>query len=673
LETSWPVFEHIMTLIEELLDLQIPQSIKLSPSGQQVLYSTSYTFDHMKGDHKQSTLWLADTGKQHSARQLTTGERHDHDPKWSPDGRSIAFISDRGKQGESSALYLMSATLPGEAFPLTPAENERGIAKFEFSPDGKTVAFISADEKTEDQKKREKEKDDVQVWGQDWEFNHLRLLDVASKKVTVLEGRDFHVTDFAFSDDGSKIAYAKTKTPHIESPFQFGTTFCVLDVGSKKSSDLSHFPEGARGPLTWAGSYLYFLGPKAETIQTCSQVVFRLRTDGKEEVKYEYHAYGETNCAFALVKAGGDVIVKVEDGMHDQLRILNGHTLFSKKKLIEAWDAAFTHNSDEIVLAIAQGDTNHPTEVFTTTASGGAMVQLSSHGKAFADRNFGTCTYLSCPSTDGKVTLECPFYTPASAPTEPNGKPSTPLPTVVLIHGGPYTRHNERFDGLYFMWAPYLLASGYAVLTADYRGSSGHGDAWARYAYKGCGTHDYADIIAQTQCAIDNGWADKTRLVVGGYSQGGFLSYLASVRNGTHGLGWDFKASIPGAGMTDLDSMCFTSDVGFWEAEICGGGAPWTLRKGDTSNRAGSAIWEFAEAVEKGVRIPPMLILHGEKDERVPIEQGRAMRRAMESTGLVFEYVTYPREPHLMQERKHIVDTGERVKGWVEKWIGPGV
>ncbi len=86
-----------MTLIEELLDLHVPQSVKLSPSGQQVLYSTSYTFDHKKGDHKQSTLWLAETGKQHSARQLTTGERYDHDPAWSADGKSIAFISDRGK------------------------------------------------------------------------------------------------------------------------------------------------------------------------------------------------------------------------------------------------------------------------------------------------------------------------------------------------------------------------------------------------------------------------------------------------------------------------------------------------------------------------------------------------------------------------------------------------
>ncbi|TKA61958.1 hypothetical protein B0A55_11840 [Friedmanniomyces simplex] len=662
-----------MTLIEDLLDLHIPQSVKLSPSGQQVLWSTSFLFGHKKGEHKQSTLWLAETGKQHSARQLTTGERNEHDPQWSPDGQSIAFISDRGKQGESSAIYLMPASAPGEAFPLTPAEHERDIAKFEFSPDGKAIVFISADEKTEEKKKREKEKDDVQVWGQDWVFNHLRLLNVASKEVTVLESRDVHVTDFAFSDDGSKIAFTETKTSHIESAYQFGTTFCVLDLRTKELVKLSHFPQGIRGPLTWAGNHLYFLGPKAETIKSSSQMVFKLQTDSPEEkVQYETHAYGETNCAMHLLKAGGDVLVLVQDGMHDQIRILAGHTLFSKKQKIETWHAAFTRDSDEIVLAVAQSDTDHPCEIFTTTASGGALVQLSSHGKPLADRTFGSCRFLSCPSSDGEVTLECPFLTPSAAPTDPAGNPTTPLPTVVLIHGGPYSRHTEAFDGLYFMWTPLLLASGYAVLMVDYRGSSGRGDAWARYAYQGCGTHDYVDVIAQTHCAIANGWADKERLVVGGYSQGGFLSYLASVRNGTHGLGWRFAASIPGAGVSDSDSMCFTSDLGFWQAENCGG-TPWSQRKGDTRNRVGSAVWEFGDAVKAGVEIPPMLMLHGEKDERVPIEQAAAMRRAMESAGLVFEYVTYPREGHLMEERRHIADMGERVKGWVERYIGPGV
>lgn len=115
--------------------------------------------------------------------------------------------------------------------------------------------------------------------------------------------------------------------------------------------------------------------------------------------------------------------------------------------------------------------------------------------------------------------------------------------------------------------------------------------------------------------------------------------------------------------------MCFTSDLGAVQGELAGN-PPWKMKKDDLSSRSGSAIWEFAEAVEKEGVIPPMLILHGEADERVPIEQAVAFRRALESAGLPFEMAVYPREPHSFKERKHILDMGDRVVSFVDKHIG---
>lgn len=560
----------------------------------------------------------------------------------------------------------------GEATPLTPEENERPIDKFGFSPDGKTIAFVSADEKTEERKKREKEKDDALVWGENWPFNRLRLVDVATKEVTTLASKDAQIKEFAWNDDGNKLAFTEVRTPNIESGFLYGTSFYTVDVKTKEVNKLSFFPKGMwPDRFVWSGSNVYFGAPVAETNSTSSYCVYKISTsgDGGQEARYEHYAHGEKDCAFEMVKAGGDVVVYVQDGMEDQLKILGGHTLYGKKRKIDAWDASFTRDSDEVVLAIAQGDTNHPAEVFTTTASGGAMVQLSSHGKKFADRKFGTCTFLSCPSLDGKVTLECPWITPVSVPTKEDGTPSKPLPTAVLIHGGPYSRHTESFDALYYMWTPLLLDAGYGVLLADYRGSSGRGEDWAAYA-RGVGKYDYEDIIAQVQNAIEKGYADKDKLAAGGWSQGGFLSFLASVRNGTHNLGWTFKATMPGAGVSDADTMCLTSDIGSWQGEIASGGKPWQTSKEDTRSRQGSAIWEFGDAVRSEVPIPPMLILHGEKDERVPLEQAVGMRRAMEDAGLRYEYVVYPREGHIVKERRHLIDMGERVKKWCDRYIG---
>ena len=660
--------------MDELLDLQVPHVIRISPDSQSIVYSTTLTFEHKTGEHPVSTLWLAETGKPQSSRPLTSGLFNDREPRWSPDGNHVAFVSDRAKAGESAAIYVLSVS-ETEPEAVTPTVNERGIERFEWSPDGKSIAYISADEKTEAQQRRETEKDDAQVWGEDWEYGRLRVVHVSTKEVLTLVERDAHVVDLAWSEDGVQIAFSEVKDTEFEAPVVNGTTISILDMSTKKVKALCHYGNKVTH-LTWSGDSLFFIAAAREHKNGSSYMAHTVKVgnagvpDGS--IVSKKYAYGEENCALALSKAGpGEIVAYLQNGMEDQLRMLNGRTLFSKKRKIDAWHAAFTHDSDELVLAIAQSSVNLPAEVYSTTASGGAMVQLSQHGQAFAGRQFGSCRFLTCPTKDGKYQLECPFLIPSTAPTNADGTPKEALPTVVLIHGGPYNRHTESFDGLYFMWAPYILSAGYAILLADYRGSSGRGDHWASYGHH-VGEHDYNDVVSQTQAAIERGWIDKQHLAVGGYSQGGYLSYLASTRNGRHGHGWHFQAAIPGAGMTDGDTMCLTSDAGVFESEICGD-APWRSAKGDTSNRQMSAIWEFAGAIKDGVLIPPMLILHGADDRRVPLEQAVAMRRALADAGKPYEYVIYPREGHIMKERKHLVDMGVRIVRFLDKHIGPRI
>jgi dipeptidyl aminopeptidase/acylaminoacyl peptidase len=92
------------------------------------------------------------------------------------------------------------------------------------------------------------------------------------------------------------------------------------------------------------------------------------------------------------------------------------------------------------------------------------------------------------------------------------------------------------------------------------------------------GVYDEPDIVAMTQHAIAQGYADKTQLVAGGWSQGGYLSFLSSVRNGAHGFGWRFRGVIAGAGITDWDSLVLTSDVGYMQAQTAGG-SMWIWRR----------------------------------------------------------------------------------------------
>lgn len=652
-----------MTLIDDFLDLQVPRAISISPDARQVVYSTTIERRHAKGEHPLSTLWVAETGKSKTARQLTSGLYNDTVPRWLPDAKSIAFLSDRHKQGERTAVYSLPMTVGGEPFALTSTELEASVDSFEVSPDGKWIAFLSADEKTAEKKAKDK-KDDVKVWGDDWPFNRLRLLHVATKKVTTLFSESSHVQELAWNDDGTKIAFATSLTPDLESQFS-GHKFFVVHAKTGILSSICSFPSYI-GNLRFAGDTLYFLGPVDQQSTESSTNVYSvdLSTDAPTPQRY---AHGDEDCAAALQKAGQDVTVMVQRGMQSQISMLKGKVMFDKKQTMHAWNAAFTTDSDELIVAVAVGERNKPPEVYTTTASGGALVQLSSHGQVLDGKKFGTTSFLSCRSSDDEVELEGLYLMPE---TSGKGKtPSGPHPTVVFIHGGPYSRTSDEFDPAFAMWAPTLLNAGYALMLPNYRGSSGRGEAFAAYSRGGMGIYDYQDVITLTNHVVEKGLADKNRLIVAGWSQGGFLSYLCAVRNGLHGHGWKFKGAIPGAGVTDWDTMCFTSDIGIFEAELAGH-RPWESKRDDLSGRQGSAIWEFADAVKKGDVIPPVLILHGEDDKRVPLEQAVAFRRAMEGANLPFEMAVYPREPHVFKERLHLKDMVERMLRFVDKHIG---
>lgn len=198
-----------MALMETLLDIQVPDCIRISPNSRQILYSTTAACGNRTGEYDTSSLWLAETGYGGSARRLTNGNFNDRHPSWDPDGKSIVFVSDRAKAGEQWALYrlFLEGSDEQEPIALTPVTNERNIEKHVFSPDGRRIAYLSADEKTERQRMREKEKDDAKVWGEELAFNRLRLLDMETGKVEVLVELEAHVVDFAWSDDGSGIAF----------------------------------------------------------------------------------------------------------------------------------------------------------------------------------------------------------------------------------------------------------------------------------------------------------------------------------------------------------------------------------------------------------------------------------------------------------------------------------
>ncbi|MGA7670462.1 MAG: hypothetical protein WBW04_08560, partial [Nitrolancea sp.] len=175
------------TLEELIVSLPFPEDPQLALDGTQVAYVAT-PYGRVKD--AEGAIWLAsiDSGE---ARQFTSGNGRDDQPRWSPDGNWLAFLSERTEPGRRDLFRISRAG--GEAEPLV--QRKRGIERFAWSPDGGAIAFLCPDDPDDEDERREKERDDAEVYGERWQFNQLRLLDLSTRETRTLPTGDVHLTE----------------------------------------------------------------------------------------------------------------------------------------------------------------------------------------------------------------------------------------------------------------------------------------------------------------------------------------------------------------------------------------------------------------------------------------------------------------------------------------------
>jgi dipeptidyl aminopeptidase/acylaminoacyl peptidase len=666
--------------LEEFIDLETPYEVQISPQGTHIVYTLKP--DGQKGKHKTSALWIADVGKAYSARQLTSGLFHDRLPQWSPDGNSIAFLSDRSNAGKTRAIYLLSVSgATGRAIPqpITEEENESSIENFKWSPDGIFIAFLSADEKSGEDKRKKDARDDAKVYGEDWKFARLRLVNVRSKEVENLVEGQRHVANFAWNSESTMIAYIVQRTPDLNSPGYHGVDIKMVSLLDKHESDITHFPGRIYGSLVWCNCFyddsedpnelqdsLSFLAGNDAGKACTSSCQYLLNIRSKQVSLLDSDNVVGLTVSTHTTTARGDssmFLKREKDGVSDC--IADGEiAIFISHARITSWDVVVP-NQRRCVYAVVTSKPSAPPEVYSFEISGQEtwvsetnapsglhdLKQLSKHSSTITQVDIASSETIHFEASDGEI-MDAFFMKPKAESGKE--KERKPLHTVVLIHGGPYARSLQDFDPCYFKWAPYLLSAGYGILIPNYRGGSGKGEKWASAARGGVGTRDYLDIIETVKEAIKIGLVDQDKVIVGGWSQGGFLSYLCAVRDDII-----FKGAICGAGVADWDMLCMTSDLPWFEAELIGK-APWATDANDVSGRHASAVWHMHK--NKNGYKTPVLILHGEEDKRVPVTQAVAFHRGCLELDWPCEFVVYPREEHIILEREHLMDMLKRVR-----------
>ncbi len=232
-------------------------------------------------------------------------------------------------------------------------------------------------------------------------------------------------------------------------------------------------------------------------------------------------------------------------------------------------------------------------------------------------------------------------------------KEDAPPPLVVSVHGGPSGAWSDNWDQYR---SQMLAAAGFAVLRANIRGSMGHGVTFSDAVIGDGGGKDFQDLLHGIDYLIERGLVDGQRVGIMGWSYGGFMTAWA-VTQITR-----FKAAVMGAGVCDFHSFHAQTNIPDWDMRFLSKEPISPLEQPDIYRKF-SAI-TYANRVET-----PTLIVHGEQDDCVPINQAYAFNRALQERHVPVELVVYPREGHGLSEKEHILDYQQRFVKWFEKYL----
>ena len=627
--------------IVDLINIPRVADPQLSPDGASVLYTVSRP--DWKASKRITHIWRqALAGGE--PLQLTTGTESETAPRFSPDGRQIAFVTKRG-DNEFAQLYLLAAD-GGEARQLT--SHASAVSSPTWAPDGSAIYFVAPEPKTDAERARDRAKDDVYGFDEDFKNNHLWKVVVNTRSESRLTSGDFSVESYDLSADGRTIAYQRAPTPLVEAGDEAeiwtmradGSNAVRLTTNSVGEDGIRISPDG-------------------------SQVLFVSNVNSKFEPYYNGRL-------FVMPAAGGTPRVlagesepyDVESAVwsKDGASIYFIVSLGARQELFVAPSkgGALRQLTDgpHVVGSVAQASNRLALSISDSTSAGDIWVYAPGDSspkrithvydyltKEFA---FGKQEAVQWKGADG-VTVE-------GVLTYPTGyRAGQKYPLSVMTHGGPQAADHYNV-GSWAYAVQVLAGKGYAVLQPNYRGSTGYGDAFLRDMIGHYFENAHLDVMAGVDELVRRGIADPDRLVKSGWSAGGHMTNKIITFTSR------FKAASSGAGAAEWISMYAQSDVRFTRTPWFGG-TPWQ------KDAPIEKYWNNSPLKDVAKVTTPTIFFVGEKDARVPMPQSVEMHRALKSNGVPTALYIAPREPHSWAEPRHQLTRLNLEIEWFEKYV----
>lgn len=652
--------KHAFTA-DDLWAIKRVGSPAVSPDGSQVAYTvTTYDVDENKGN---ADLWLLSL-KDGSTRRLTTHKASDGSPAWSPDGSRLAFVSKR--EGDTAAQAYVIPVDGGEAERVT--DMPLGVSDLRWLPGGRRLAFVShviagAESPEETKKKleaREKSKLKARVsenrlyrfwdrWLTDDEYPHIFVADLDTNKVTDLLPGSRRLFDlqggsgsYDVSPDGRTLVFAANSS---DPPYRTlnSDIFSVPVAGGEVRNLTPDNPADDHDPV-WSPDgreIAYGLERKADGWPDYTRLALldvatgrtRVLTEGWDnspsgwawsadarQLVFSAEVRARVNL-YALDVAGGAPRELRRGGTLTGAAVTpGGQVVFGEHSLSAPPELSrvgldgegygrLTHVNDALVAQLDLG----PVREMTFAGAGGDPVQM----------------YVVLP---------------------PGFDPQKKYPLVHLVHGGPVGTFG---DGFHFRWNAHLfVAPGYVAALVNFHGSSSFGQPFVESILGAPGDKPFADVMAATDHLVAQGFVDPQRVAAAGGSYGGYLV------NYIEGHSDRFKALVSHAGVYSLPGQ-YASDA-TWGRHLSYGGYPFT----DIDAVERFSPNRFAAAFKT-----PMLVLHGERDFRVPVTQGLELYGVLTAKGVPARLVEYPDENHWVLKPQNSKHWYGEVLDWLARWL----
>jgi len=647
---------------EDYLAFHFAGDPRLSPDGTQVAFVVT-TIDAKK-NHRESAVWLVPADGSSTPRRISAEGFSSNNPRWSPDGKTLAILSAR-TTAEPAAAAANSAALEspkpqifllsmngGEAAPLTRLKN--AVQSYQWSPDGKRIVLVSSSGPSDAIPAADRKSDVRHYTHIDYKFNdtgwfddkrrHLWVVDVATSTTKQLtDGQDWNDTDPQWSPDGGQIAFVSDRTGKVYDEGHNTDVWTIPAAGGPLTKISDHAFEDENPRWSPDGKQILFTGQTALHqfpklyIASSSGAASQLAVKDLDTIPADLAWPAAKAIFFAAGEKGQTQLFRVDPSAQSFTPIVKG------ERGLRALDI----NASTEKMVYLANDFQHLDDVYIANLDGTAEHQLTHlNADLWSQLDPQAVERLEYKSTDG-WTVEGFFVKPVG------WKPGAKYPMVLVIHGGPEGMFGVDWYHEFQVYA----AKGYAVFFCNPRGSTGYGEKFERGEINNWGGMDYQDVMAGVDAALKKyPWVDANNMGVTGGSYGGYMT------NWIVGHTDRFKAAVTLRSVSNFVSDEGTRDGAYGHEEYFKG-----LLFDDFEQYWDASPLKYARNVHT-----PTLVLHSENDFRVPIEQGEQWFRALQHYGVTSELVLFPRENHNLTrtgEPKHLVESLNWQLYWFDRYL----